>query len=81
MRYKRVRLCQRNMYCSMCLLNVATLLAENENIVAFSVNLDSKLVTIKSRDGTLSERDIQTLINGALTTGSVAARASERRMV
>ena len=53
----------------MCLLNVATLLAEKEEVFEFSVNLDNNTVIIKLRDGTLSRKKIRALINQALTEG------------
>ena len=79
MKSRKIELRQHNMYCSMCLLNVATVLSEKEGVIEFSIDLDNNTVTVKSRDGTLSRKEIRALINQALTVGATPCDYGRRQ--
>lgn len=67
---------QGNMFCTMCLLNVTNALSSLKGyVVAFGIDINTKMIHIEVINGGLSLKTIRNIINQALTTGSIPALA------
>jgi hypothetical protein len=70
---------QENMYCHMCLTNIASMLScLKDDIATYSIDMNTKMIRVESvRD--LNEKDIHRCINLAVSTG-ITLTSKELRM-
>lgn len=70
METKNIEIHQRNMYCTKCINNVIKAITRISNVKDLDIDMLNKTIKIKYSDCQLSKREIQNLINKALTTGN-----------